>query len=445
MRILIAGAGEVGFHLAKDLAMEGQDVVLIDPDRHHLEHASNTLDIQTVEGDATCPNTLSKAGISNASLLVAATNLEARNMAICTIGKQLGVERTIARISNLQHLRNKQNIDYQALGIDIMISPTELAALEILRLVEHSSFTDHYIFGDNALHLVGIRLASTSSYVGHPLMDMRESGDVRFIPVSIKRGTATLIPRGSTILEVDDFVYFVCITEALDKVASLDGIDQVNMERVMVLGGSRIGARAAELLSKEFFTKLVEIDRDKAVRLTDELPNTLVLNGDGRNVDFLEEEDISATDLFIAVTGQTETNIMSCLVAKSKGVKKTIALVENIDYMNFSQAVGVDTMLNKKLIAANSIFRFVRKGSVVSVASIRGVDAEVLEFEVNEKSKVINKPIRELKIPKGAIIGGVIRDGIGKVTLGDFIILPGDHVVVFTMPDNMDKVERFFR
>ena len=326
-----------------------------------------------------------------------------------------------------------------------MISPTELAALEILRLVEHSSFTDHYIFGDNALHLVGIRLASTSSYVGHPLMDMRESGDVRFIPVSIKRGTETLIPRGNTILEVDDFVYFVCISEALDKVASLDGIDQVDTERVMVLGGSRIGARAAELLSKEFFTKLVEIDREKAVRLTDELPNTLILNGDGRNVEFLEEEDISATDLFIAVTGQTETNIMSCLVAKSKGVKKTIALVENIDYMNFSQAVGVDTMLNKKLIAANSIFRFVRKGSVISVASIRGVDAEVLEFEVNEKSKVINKPIRELKIPKGAIIGGVIRDGIGKVTLGDFIILPGDHVVVFTMPDNMDKVERFFR
>ena len=157
MRILISGAGEVGFHLAKDLAMEGQDIVLIDPDRHRLEHASNTLDIQTIEGDATCPNTLSKAGIANASLLVAATNLEARNMTICTIGKQLGVKRTIARISNLQHLRNKQNIDYQALGIDIMISPTELAALEILRLVEHSSFTDHYIFGDNALHLVGIR------------------------------------------------------------------------------------------------------------------------------------------------------------------------------------------------------------------------------------------------------------------------------------------------
>jgi len=266
-----------------------------------------------------------------------------------------------------------------------------------------------------------------------------------FIPVAIKRKTATLIPRKTTYFEVDDFVYFVSKEDGVQEISMLSGRDKLKSKGVMILGGSRIGVKTAASLSNKYNVKIIEQDQKKCFDITDRLQNVLVIHGDGRDVELLREEDINEMGIFIAVTGSSSTNIMACLVAKAQGVTKTIALVENIDYIQLSQMVGIDTMINKKLIAASNIFRHIRKGEVLSLTNIHGVDAEVLEFKVGPKSQVAKKPIRDINFPKGAIIGGVIRNNQGMITMGDFQIEEGDHVVIFAMNECIQKVEDFFK
>ncbi len=448
MKIIIAGAGEVGFHLAKLLSFESQDITLIDPNRESLAYADTHLDIRVVRGDATSISVLKDAKVDGTNLVVAVTSSETTNITVCVLAKQLGAKRTIARINNVEFINNKDEVGFTKFGIDELISPESLATAEIQLLLNKSGLDHTYEFEGGALTMIGLHLARTAAFVGKTV---KEVGllypELDFISIGIQRfGTQyTLIPRGDTVFKEGDQVYFTTTETGVEQVLKLAGKVKEDIKNVMILGGSRIGYKTAkELCKSKFNVKLIESNKEKAFEIADDIPDCLVIHGDGRNVDLLEVVAIQKMDAFISVTGSSETNIMSCLVAKSKGVKKTIALVENIDYFQLSQSIGIDTLINKKLLAANNIFRHVRKGEIVAMTMLNNMNAELLEFIVSPTSKVCDKVIREIDFPRSAIIGGVIRDGVGMIALGDFEIKSGDRILVCSLPKSIKKVEKLF-
>ena len=448
MKIIIAGAGEVGFHLAKLLSYESQDITLIDSDKESLSYADNHLDIRVLKGDATSIGILEDARVGQSDLVIGVTSSETTNLTLCMLAKQLGCKRTIARISNTEFIENKERLRFSDLGIDELISPERLAATEIQLLINQSAFNDTYEFDEGKLIMVGICLPSGAPFVGKTVKDAAETfSEVHFMPIAIKRsGTQfTIIPRGDSIFHAEDQVYFITSKEGVEELYKMTGTVKKDIKNVMILGGSKVGQKTArDLCSRKFNVKLIEKDKQKATDLAEQLPNALVINGDGRNVELLEEESLSAMDAFIAVTGNSETNIMSCLVAKSKDIKKTIALVENMDYFQLSHSIGIDTLINKKLLAANNIFRYIRKGEVVAMTRLNNLNAEILEFIVKPNSAVSGKLIREIDFPRLATIGGVIRDGEGVIALGAFKITEGDRVVVCCLPSAIPKIEKLF-
>ena len=448
MKIIIAGAGEVGFHLAKLLSYESQDITLIDTNKESLVYADNHLDIRVLKGDATSISILKDAQVEKSDLVIGVTSSETTNITLCMLAKQMGSKKTIARISNTEFMDHREQIQFSALGIDELISPEELAATEIQLLLNQSAFNDTYEFENGALIMVGISLPKEAPFIGKSVkVAANIFPGLHFMPIAMQRkGTQfTLIPRGDTIFKEDDQVYFITDKKGVDELYKLTGKKKEELKNVMILGGSKVGFKAArDLCANKFNVKLIEKNKEKAFDLADMLPNALVINGDGRNVELLEEESLDSMDAFIAVTGNSETNIMSCLVAKSKHIKKTIALVENMDYFQLSQSIGIDTLINKKLLAANNIFRYVRKGEVVALTRLNNLNVEILEFIVKSGSRVNGKIIRELDFPRKAIIGGIIRGGVGIVALGDFEILEGDRVVVCCLPESIRKIERLF-
>lgn len=448
MKIIIAGAGEVGVHLAKLLSFESQSITLIDIDRESLEHADAHLDILVVHGDSTSIAVLKDSKVSETDLVIAVTSSETTNITVCVLAKQLGAKRTIARISNTEFIEKKDEVGFTKLGIDELISPEFLASNEIELLLSQSAFNENFEFEDGALTMIGLNLSRTSAFVGKTVQEMAlVYPELQFVPIALQRyGTQyTIIPRGNTQFKEGDQVYFVTVEKGEDQIFKLSGKSKQEIKDVMILGGSKIGYKTAkELCKNKFKVKLIEKDKEKAFEIADDIPGCLVINGDGRDVDLLTEESIEDMDAFISVTGNSETNIMSCLVAKSKGVKKTIALVENIDYFQLSHFIGIDTLINKKLLAANNIFRYVRKGEVVAMMKLNNMNAELLEFKVFSHSKVCNKKIKDLDFPVSAIIGGVVRNGEGIIALGDFEIKQGDRVVVCCLPQSIGKVEKLF-
>jgi trk system potassium uptake protein TrkA len=448
MKIIIAGAGEVGFHLAKLLSYESQEITLIDPNKESLTYADNHLDIKVIKGDATSIAILKEARVDHSDLLIAVTSSETTNITVCVVSKQLGAKRTIARISNTEFINYKDEIGFTKLGIDELISPESLAASEIELLLNQSAFNDSYEFENGALTMVGLNLSRTASFVGKTVKEAAQLfSEIHFVPIAIQRfGTQyTIIPRGGTQLREGDNVVFITSEGGAEELCKLTGKANTEIKNVMILGGSKIGYKTARDLSERNFNiKLIEKSKERAFDLADELPKALIISGDGRNVDSLEEENISEMDAFISVTGNSETNIMSCLVAKSKGVKKTIALVENMDYFELSQSIGIDTLINKKLLAANNIFRYIRKGEVVAMTRLSNMNAELLEFKVKPTSKICNKLIKDVDFPRSSIIGGVIRDGEGLIALGNFRIEEGDRVVVCCLLRSIKRVEKLF-
>ena len=448
MKIIIAGAGEVGFHLAKLLSYESQEITLLDTDKESLSYADNHLDIRVIRGDSTSVSVLRDARIESADLLIAVTSSETTNITTCVLGKQLGAMRTIARISNTEFIQHQNEVNFKTLGIDELISPESLAAKEIELLLNQSGFNDTYQFEEGALTLVGMILSKSASFVGKTV---KEAGnllpEIHFLPIAIQRyGTQyTIIPRGDTLFQERDQVYFIISSGGVEELYKISGMVKENIKNVMILGGSKIGFKSTrDLTAGKFHVKLIEKDKERALDLADELPNALVICGDGRNVELLDEESIAGMDAFISVTGNSETNIMSCLVAKSKGVKKTIALVENMDYFELSHSIGIDTLINKKLLAANNIFRYVRKGEVVAMTKLNNMNVEILEFEVKPSSKICNQYIKNIDFPRSAIIGGIIRNDKGLIALGDFKVQPLDKVVVCCLPKAIKNVEKLF-
>ena len=392
MKIIIAGAGEVGFHLAKLLSYESQEITLSDSKKESLIYADTHLDIKVIKGDATSISILKDARIKDNELFIAVTSSETTNITACVLAKQLGAKQTIARISNTEFIDMKDEVGFTRFGIDELISPESLAAAEIQLLLNQSVFNDTYEFEDGALTMLGLNLSRTASIVGKSVKEAAKlMPEIHFIPIAIQRfgSHLTIIPRGDTILKEGDHVVFITSKGGDEELCKLTGKVKTEIRNVMILGGGKIGSKTTgELTNNKFNIKLIEKDKDRAFELADDLPNALVIKGDGRNVELLEEENIQDMDAFISVTGNSETNIMSCLVAKSKGVKKTVALVENIDYFELSHSIGIDTIINKKLLAANSIFRYIRRGEVVAMTKLSNMDAELLEFIVKPTSKI---------------------------------------------------------
>ncbi len=445
MKIIIAGAGNVGVYLAKMLSEGNHDIVVIDLDEKKLSGIRSHFDLLTVNGSATSIQTLRDANIAKTDLFVAVTELEEINITASILSKKLGAKKTIARINNYEYLIPANRSFFLRLGIDSMIYPEILASREIINLVKQSGTSKTYDFSGGGLSLFAIKLDSNAPIVDKTLKQVtEETSGFDFRAVAITRNSVTIIPRGDDSFFVGDMVYVITTKSGVDKLLKISGKQIFTARNIMILGGSRIGMKTAKGLEHQFNIKLIELDADKCFTLADKLEKTLVINGDGRDIDLLVEEGIQETDAFIAVTGNSEINILSCLIAKKHGVKRAIAEIENMDYIDMADNMGIDAFVNKRMIAASNIFSFTLEAEVSSMQCLTATEAEIFEFVAHKESKITDAPLRELNFPQGAIIGGVIRGKKSYIAMGDMHILPNDKVVVFALPRAIDKVVSFF-
>ena len=443
MKIIIAGDGEVGFYLAKLLVYEFQDITLIDTQQDKLAFAEKNLGIATVLGDSTSYKTLKQAGIETASMLISVTSVESSNITTCLIGKRLGAKFTIARIDNTEYLDDRKSFDLRDLGIDVLISPESLATREVKYILKSPALKETFNFHEKALYLMGILLEDDS-----PIINKTVAVTASLIPynsfmiVAVHRDGTTLIPTGKLQFRKDDLIYFVSTEKGKDIVIEYAGRKSMRIKNLLVIGGSRTGKYIAMKLRNYYNIKLIDKDLGKCNYLAKNIPGVQVVCGDGTNIKVLEDEGVGNYDAIVSVTGNSETNIFTCLIAKESGVKKAIAMVENIGLFDYSQKMGIDTLINKKMAAANYIFRYIIKGRVLT--HLYGVDARIQEFVVKENARVTQRPIRELNFPDGAIISGVVRNGNGYITLGDFQLQAGDKVFVFSLPQSNSGMNSFF-
>ncbi|HDZ41044.1 MAG TPA: Trk system potassium transporter TrkA [Bacteroidetes bacterium] len=445
MRIVIAGAGEVGTHLAKMLSNEQHDIVIIDPEESRLKPVDSTLDVMTVQGSATSVDLLKETLGKKTDLFIAVAHLEDTNITASILAKRLGAVKTIARIDNREYLEPSTKEFFKSLGVDSIIYPELIAAREVLGLLHETGTTEFMEFSGGRLALYVQKLGKDAPVVNKKLRDVTiELKSSKYRAVAIKRDEETIIPRGDDVFKEGDLVFVVSTREGIKEMMKFSGKENFIAKRIMILGGSRIGKRVAQSLQKECFIKLIDIDPAKCEILADELENTLVIHGDGRDANLLMQEGIAQKDVFVALTGNSETNILACLLATKLGVKKTIAEVENMEYINLAENSGIDTIINKKLSAASRIFRHTTNPNVTQVKCMTGTDAEVLEYKVPEGAKVVKGKLREIHFPKGAIIGGGTRDGKPFIATGDTHIKANDKVVVFTLPYALEKMSKFF-
>ena len=445
MRIIIAGMGDVGYHLAKQLSQESHDIIAIDTSQQRLSYTDSMTDVMTVNGSSTSIKVLLDAKVDKADLLVAVTSSEEVNIATAILGKKLGAKKTIARIGNAEYQDPKVGVNFSEIGIDFMIYPEELAAIETVNLIQRTAATDILEFEKGKLTVMGLRLDKIAPIMHKKIFEVaQEYQSVDFRIVAIYRNFRTIIPSGNDRFLPNDQVFVITTQGGIETVLKLAGKENIKFENIMVLGGGKIGRRVAKLLEKSMKVKLIESDEEKSFELADMLQDTLVIRGDGRDIDLLAQEGIVDMDAFIALTEDAETNIITCLMAKHLGVKKAIALVDKVDYIPLTQTIGLDSLINKKLIAANSISRFIRRGEVLAIASLEGIDAEVLEYVATSDSPATKKKVKDLHFPNDAIIGGVIRGEESFIIVGDSQIKPNDKVVVFSLPGAARRTEKFF-
>ncbi|MBR4843575.1 MAG: Trk system potassium transporter TrkA [Alistipes sp.] len=445
MKIVVAGAGDMGTHLAKMLSGNGHDLTVVDVEPKALVEVGNLVDVVTVEGDTTQFSVLRKAGVRKCDLFIAVRSVENDNILSAVMAKQLGAKKAIARVDSNEYLEPNSKEIFIDMGIDYLFYPEQIAAREVINLLGHTSSTEYIDFAAGKLSMVAFRLELTSPLLGKPVIDEDcDNEDLEYRVVAIVRGSKTIIPSIDDRFEEEDMVYVIARHSAASRVAELSGQHQVDVRNMMILGGSRIGVRIANELQNSVDIKLVDYNADKAFRLAEMLDKTLIINEDGRDTEAMMEEDIAGMDAFVAVTGRSETNILAAMLAKRMGVKKVIAEVENINYISLAESVGVDTIINKKLITASNIFRFTMSSDVQAIKCLTGSQAEVLEFIVKPNSPATKEPIRDLGLPEDSIVGGVVRGDRVFIAVGDTQINAYDRVVVFAMPESVMRVAEFF-
>ena len=445
MKIIIGGAGEVGTHLAELLSSEKQDIILMDEDESKLSKMDSNFDLMTVCASPTSIQALKNAGVGDADLFIAVTPEESRNMTACMIATNLGAKKTLARIDNYEYLLPKHKEFFAQAGINSLIYPEMLAAKDIVDAIKMSWIRQWWEFYGGALILIGAKMKETAQILNVPLFELG-SRNIPFHIVAIKRGNETIIPRGDDMILLNDIVYFTTTKKYIPYIQKISGKEHYpEVRNVMIMGGSRIAVRASQYAPEYMNIKIIENDINRCNRLTELVDDRImIINGDGRDIDLLLEEGIKSTDAFVALTDNSETNILACLAAKRMGVIKTVAEVENIDYISMAESLDIGTVINKKMIAASHIYQMMLDADVSNVKCLTFANADVAEFKVKEGSRITQKAIKDMGLPKGITIGGMIRNGEGILVTGNTIIQPGDHVVVFCLEKMIKKAEKFF-
>ena len=445
MKIIIAGAGNVGTHLAKLMKKKKQDIILMDDDEEKLTALSSNFDLLTVTASPSSISGLKEVGVKEADLFIAVTPDESRNMTACMLATNLGAKKTVARIDNYEYLLPKNKEFFQKLGVDSLIYPEMLAAKEIVSSMRMSWVRQWWEFCGGALILIGTKMREKAEILNIPLYELG-GPNIPYHVVAIKRGTETIIPRGDDVIKLHDIVYFTTTRKYIPYIRKIAGKeDYADVRNVMIMGGSRIAVRTAQYVPDYMQVKIVDNDINRCNRLTELLDDkTMIINGDGRDMDLLIEEGLKNTEAFVALTGNSETNILACLAAKRMGVEKTVAEVENIDYIGMAESLDIGTVINKKMIAASHIYQMMLDADVSNVKCLTFANADVAEFTVPAGAKITKHFIKDLGLPKGTTIGGMIRNGEGVLVTGDTLIQPGDHVVVFCLSMMIKKIEKFF-
>lgn len=447
MKIIIAGAYAIGSHLAKLLSRNNQDIVLIDDDEERLESVSADCDILTMHASPTSLKALKDAGAADANLYIAVTPDENLNMNSCVMAKAIGAKKTVAKVNNYEFVEPEMQKFYEKLGIDSLIYPENLAATDIVNGLKMSWVRQRWDVHGGALVMLGIKLRETCEILDRPLKELCKPDSPYFV-VAIRRDGDTIIPRGDDVLKMYDLVYFMTTKQYIPYVRKIVGKEHyVDVKNVMIMGGGNTAVRALSNIPEYMNVKVMERDAEHCEYLNEQINDShvLVINGDGRDLALLNEEGIRSTQAFVALTGNAETNILACLTAKRMGVRKTVAAVENLDYVNMAVSLDIGTIVNKKAIAASHIYQMMLDAEVNNVRFLMTANADVAEFTAQPQSKVTRKRVFELGLPKGATIGGLVRNGEGFLVSGGTQIEAGDIVVVFCYNMRMDKLEKFFK
>ncbi len=443
MRIIIVGAGDVGTHLAKLLSRESIDITLMDSDAEKLNNLDSKYDILTQVGNPTSIRDLKEARVKDVNLFIAVTPHESLNMNACMIAHNLGAKKTLARIDNYEYLVPKHKEFFKQIGIDHLIYPEELAAREIIESLRVSWMRSHLEFCNGALELLAIKVRENASIVNQKF-STGAFNHGKFRVVAIKRQSKTIIPSGINQIKPNDLVYFVTTPEYVNFVRSEAGKTEFDVKDIIFMGGGRITQKTAMQLSGSKNIKVLERRIERCETLSEKLSDSLILNADGRNIETLKEIGAENSDAFVALTGNSETNILACLAAKDLGIHKTIAEVENIDYIPLAEGLDIDAVLNKKMIAASYIYQLTLNADVLNVHNLTSADAVVVEFVAIANSKITKHKIKDIKLPGSVNIGGLVRNGVGMTVNGDTQIEPNDHVVVFCVTSAIRKIEKFF-
>ena len=445
MKIIIAGAGAVGTHLAKLLSGEKQDIILMDDDEERLGRLGSNFDLLAVNISPTSISGLKEAGVAGADLFIAVTPDESRNMTACMLATSLGAKKTVARINNYEYLLPKHKEFFAKLGVDSLIYPEMLAAKEIVDAVKMSWIRPWWEFAGGALVLLGTKMKETAEILNVPLHELG-GRNIPFHIVAIKRGSETIIPRGDDTIILNDIVYFTTTKKYIPYIRKIAGKEnEADIRNVMIMGGSRIAVRTVQYIPEYMRTKIIESDFNRCNRLTELVDDkVMIINGDGRDMELLLEEGIKNTEAFVALTGNSETNILACLAAKRLGISKTVAEVENIDYISMAESLDIGPVINKKFIAASHIYQMMLDADVSNVKCLTFANADVAEFTVKAGSRITRSQVKDVGLPKGATIGGLIRNGEGILVTGNTTIMENDHVVVFCLGMMIKKLEKFF-
>ena len=444
MRIVISGVGEMGNHLAKMLSGNGHDITVIDNEPKQLAELGSLVDVITIDGDATTFAVLRKAAVRKCDLFIAVDSVENDNILSAMMAKQLGAKKSIARIDNNEYLEPNNKEMFINMGIDYLLYPEKIAAEEVINLLGHSSTTEFVDFSGGKLSLAGFRLEPNSPIVGKAISGFGEEQTLNYRTVAIMRDGVTIIPNQNDTYMVGDMVYAISRHDSVGEIMALSGKSSVSVNNMMILGGSRIGVQIAQALQNDVNIKLIDYNAEKAYRLAEMLERTLIIHQDGRDTDAMLEEGLANMDAFVAVTGRSETNILTAMLAKRMGVKRVIAEVENMNYINIADSVGVDTIINKKIVTASNIFRFTMSTDVLAIKCLTGSEAEVLEFIVKPNSPATKSTIGQMGLPEDAIIGGIVRGDRVFIPTSGMQINAYDRVVLFAMPSSIADIGYYF-
>ena len=444
MRIIIAGAGEVGRHLAKLLSREDMDISLIDERIDRLGDLDTNFDLLTKVGSPCSINDLRSIGVENVDLFIAVTPSESENITACLLANELGAKKTLARIDHYEYLIPENKRIFEKMGLNHLIYPELLAAKEIAASLKTNWMRYHLTLCEGALELCVVKVREGAEVIGKKFMSGYFSHGMYRI-VAIKRGQETIIPGGQDEVMADDMVYAVCTRENKKILREQLGKQKREIKNIIFFGGSKIAQKTVQNLPDDLNVKILEADRELCYQLSEKINNALIINADGSDMAVLKDEGIEDADAFVAVTASSEANIFACMAAKRFGVKKTIAEVENLDYITMAEGLEIGTVLNKKTIAASYIYQMLLDASVLNVRNLTSADAEIVEFMAEEGSRITKAKVRDMRLPADANIGAIVRAGEGILVNGDTQILQGDQVVVFCKSQVIRQLEKFFK